>query len=117
MTNPLMVIWAAFASSQLLLAGVAWVVWPGPDPAAATLAWALAGVGLLTGASSLVLPQALLRGDGEEGVRTRYLVRWALAESATVMGLVGTLLGGPQWLALAAAAWAFVLLFLAIPRA
>ncbi len=116
-TNPLLFVWAAFASSQLLLVLVGWVAWPGPDPEMVSTAWGLAGLGVLSGAASLVVPAMLVTGDGEESVRVRYFVRWAFAESATLLGLVGGFLGGPQWLVVVLAGWALVMLFFAIPRA
>ncbi|MEM6930356.1 MAG: hypothetical protein AAF602_25685 [Myxococcota bacterium] len=114
--NPMTLIWVSFAMSQLAFVGIGWTLWPGLDPEAQTLAYAVTGLGFVTGLGSLGLPGRLVQGDSEEATRARTLLRWAFAEAATLMGFVATFVGGPRWLLLAAGAWGFTLLVLAIPR-
>lgn len=113
--NPLPLIWLAMASSQLLFAGVSWVLWPGPDPSAATTVWVLAAMAAPLSLASVIGPGLLLRGDDPGAQRSRYIMRWAFAEAVTLMGFVATYQGGPQWLCGALAAWSLVLLLLAYP--
>lgn len=112
--NTLLIIWAAFASSQLMVIAVGVLLWTGVDHDGLATAWTILAVGFVVGAVSLFIPQ-LIRGDDEGRVRTRYVMRWAFAESATFMGMVATLTGGPQWMVIAGGAWAMLLLGFAIP--
>ena len=108
------VIWAAFAGTQLMLAVLGWVLWTGPDPDASITVWILVATVvpltvLATVGARRVIP------DGPGAGRTRSFIRWAAAEAITMMGFVGTMVGGPRWLVLVHAAWGFSLILLSYP--
>lgn len=109
------IVWFAFASSQLMFAAVGWFVWPGLDPSNALVIWSIAAMVAPLSVASVVGPGLLIGGDAPEQVRMRSMLRWAFAESVTLVGLVATSQGGPRWLVLACAVWALVLLVLAYP--
>jgi hypothetical protein len=106
----LAVLCAAFALSQLVYFGIAWFLLRGPgalEPLAAALpgvlSWVLAAVGLGMVMAAPALQSSLLRqaresaGSVEEYLgrhRAAAVIGYALRESAGVIGLVVSLLGG-----------------------
>ncbi len=115
MHRTMMILWAAFAGSQLLIGSVSWFLWEGVDPESTLMVWMLAGmVAPMTLMS--VFGAAWFVPPGPQGAMTRLILRLSFAESVALFGLVGATLGGPRWYGPALAAWGFVLVFLALPR-
>lgn len=111
--NSLPVLWAAFCVTQLIFGSIGWVYWPGADPEAAVVVWVL--VAMMLPLSGMSVGGAGLLARGEGAAHTRYILRWAFAEAASLFGFVATFSGGPRWLAPAAAAWGFLLILIAYP--
>ncbi|MBX2798571.1 MAG: hypothetical protein KTR31_12895 [Myxococcales bacterium] len=115
MSSPLPIIWFAFATSQLLFAGLGWWLHPGYDPDSTTTVMVLGAVALPLTLVATIGARLLM--PAEEQHQARYFVRWAAAEAITLKGFVGAFLGGPTWFGLAAAAWGFFLILVAYPAA
>ena len=81
----------------------------------APVVWAIAAMIAPATLFSVFAPALLVKGESESQAVTRYMLRWAGAESVTIFGLAAAFLGGPRWLPMAAALWALVLLLLAYP--
>ena len=112
-TSPLPILWLSFSASHLIITGVGWAMWPGFDPEAATTTWALVGLVVPLSFASVLLPSMILRKP--EQASTRYILRWAFAEAATLMGFVAAFSGGPQWVGVACGIWGLLLHLIAYP--
>ena len=86
----LLIMWAAFVMSHVLITAVPFLAQMEPGGGSGGLALALPALALLNGTASL-MARAWLRVPN---IQTFYVVRWALAESATLFGLVGWFITG-----------------------
>lgn len=104
------IVWIGMLGSVLVYGVILALVSPPRDPEADTLALALAAMAVPVGAFSVVVHR-LLRLAPPTGP----IVRWAMAESVAIFGLVAAFLGGPPLIAGLLFAFALVLLAIAYP--
>ncbi len=112
---PLRIIWAALLGSVFVYAGALTVMprTPGPIPAH-TLFLMLAGVALLETGFAFLAPR-LIKTPGEplspspSAAVVVPIIRWGIADSIAVFGLVGALMGVPNNQALVFFIWAIAL--------
>jgi hypothetical protein len=100
------VLWMSMLAAVPIYAAVTWFA-PAPaesalDPAALVV-FPLIAVGET---AFVVLAPRFLEGD----YMTTCIIRWALAESVALFGLVVHFLGGPAWLAYVLMGWSFLLI-------
>ncbi len=106
-------IWLGFCVSQIVFAGISWSVWPGQTTEDMMIVWVLAAMILPMSLMSTFGAGFLVKGEGT--ATTRYILRWAFAESAALVGFVACFVGGPRWLGPLAAGWGLLLVLLAYP--
>lgn len=96
----LFILWIAMLTSHAMLFGVGQVVPPDPDSTMSAddlevMAMLLTGLGLMTALASALAVPTLFRG---QPFQILMILRYALAESATIFGLVLAVLGAEmQW--------------------
>jgi F0F1-type ATP synthase membrane subunit c/vacuolar-type H+-ATPase subunit K len=99
-TQVVFILWLAMLLSQLAVFGVGQIVPPAPDGSLSPedlelMAMAFTGVGVMTVLASALAVPILFRG---QNFQTIMILRFALAESATIFGLVLAMLGADmQW--------------------
>ncbi len=109
-----MIVWVVFCVSQLIIGGVGVFTWSGEQPENATIWWVLAA---MTAPMTLMSVFGANLIIGEKGpAQTRYILRWAFAETIAVFGVTVAALGAPIWLGPAMAGWGFLLVLIAFPR-
>ncbi len=91
--NPALIIWIAMGSSHLLFLGLGAMLAPAANPDAVATAQVFALPAMMTASASIALGviPALLPGTPPF---TRNILRWALAESASLFGLVALMMCG-----------------------
>lgn len=101
----------AFVSSTAIFGGVAWYLSQTREPADTPLVWPLAVLAVALAGGSLKLPRSVA-----PQLLTWYILRWAMAESVGLFGVVLAQLGEPigTWAAFNVAA--LTLMLLAGPR-
>lgn len=104
------ILWAAFLLAQpvFVVVGVTTAIEPASGPLGPALAFAAAGPALLSVAFGRLV--------GPSAQPTASIVRWALAESVAVTGLVVRMTGGSTLLASFLAGAGFLLILLQPPR-
>lgn len=96
----LFILWSALLVSQLMLFGVGQIVPPPPDSTQSpedlqTLAIVFTVLGIATAlASALVVPMLL---GGKQTHQTVMILRWGLAETPTIFGLLLAMMGAEMY--------------------
>lgn len=108
----LLIMWASFVMSHVLITAVPFLAQMQPGGGNGTVALVLPAFALLCGTASL-MARAWLRTPN---VQTAYIIRWALAESATLFGLVSWYMTGSHTTQYACAAIGLLAHVMAYPR-
>jgi hypothetical protein len=105
-------LWGAMCTSQLVFAGMTTVV-PAAQPQDLQMAGLLGAAALGPAALSLLWGRLVATGAP---LQTRWIVRWALAEATSLIGLVSWMVGGALVPAVAPMLAGFLLTVVQFPR-
>ena len=98
----LFIMWSSMLISHVLIFAVGQIVPPSSDPPTADgleiMSFLCLGLGVVTAVASALAVPMLFRGQAPQAYQTMMIMRWAVAEMATIFGLVLTMMGGElQW--------------------
>lgn len=110
-----LIIWIVMGASQLIILGIGAVLAPPSNPGATTTAQMLAFPAMMTASASIALGviPGLLPGTPAQ---TRHILRWALAESAGLFGLVSLMISGEALYQYACAIMGLIAWAVAVPK-
>lgn len=113
--KPALIIWITMGTSHLLFLGLGAMMAPVANPDAVATAQALALPAMMTASASIALGVIPALLPGTPGF-TRNILRWALAESASLFGLVALLVCGEALYQYAYALFGMIAWAVAFPK-